>query len=107
MRYPVIVVKKMRVAGMALYPFILVSHKNAVNNRVLIHHELIHIKQQQEMLVIFFYIAYLFNYLLNLIKYRNHHQAYKNIVFEREAYQNEQNLVYAKNRGFWWWRFYL
>lgn len=86
MRYPVVVVKKMRVAGMALYPFIVVNHKNAVNDKMLIHHELIHIKQQQEMLVIFFYIAYLFNYIINLIKYRNHYRAYKSIVFEREAY---------------------
>ncbi|MCC8410929.1 hypothetical protein LJ707_18460 [Mucilaginibacter sp. UR6-1] len=107
MRYPVIVISSMRVAGMALYPFILVNNKDAVNDATLLNHERIHLKQQREMLVIFFYIAYLLNYFINLIKYCNHHKAYLNIVFEREAYKNEQNLVYLKQRGFWWWRFYL
>lgn len=97
----------MRVAGMALYPFILVNRTTSVNDKVLINHERIHLKQQQEMLVIFFYMAYLLNYFINLIRYKNHHKAYLNIVFEREAYKNEQNSVYLKNRGFWQWRFYL
>ncbi|MEO6148598.1 MAG: hypothetical protein ABIP28_00475 [Mucilaginibacter sp.] len=107
MKYPVIVVPFLRVDGMALYPFILVKSKSAVNDRVLINHEAIHLKQQAELLVIPFYIFYLLNYLCNLFIYRGHNKAYRNIVFEREAYQNETDLAYNQKRGLWAWRKYL
>ncbi|RVU01314.1 hypothetical protein EOD41_04940 [Mucilaginibacter limnophilus] len=107
MKYPVIVVPFLKVSGMALFPFILVSKEKDRNNKVLIHHETIHMKQQAELLVIPFYLLYLINYLINLAKYREHNKAYLNIVFEREAYANERNFDYTKTRGLWFWRFYL
>lgn len=107
MRYPVIVVKHLGVAGMTLYPFILVNSHTAKHDKVLLYHEKIHLRQQLEMLFIFFYLAYLINYLINLIKYKNHQKAYLNIIFEREAYKNERNFVYLEQRRFWEWRFYL
>lgn len=92
---------------MAIYPFILVNNKQARHDEVLINHETIHLKQEAELLVLPFYILYLLNYLFNLWSYRNHDKAYQNIVFEQEAYQNENNLLYVKQRGLWFWRFYL
>jgi len=94
-------------AGMALFPFILVKTQKLKTNKTLINHENIHLRQQLELLLIPFYILYLLNYLLNLLYYMNHDKAYRNIVFEREAYSNERNHDYLKTRKFWdWVRFF-
>ena len=66
MAYPVLVIKQLKVSGMAVYPFILVQNPAGVHDPVLIRHETIHMKQAQEMLVIPFYLCYLLNYLFNL-----------------------------------------
>lgn len=92
---------------MAIYPFILVSNKTAVGDQTLIYHEKIHLRQQTELLIIPFYILYLLNYLINLAVYRKHRQAYLNIAFEREAYYNEANSTYLRNRKWFSWYKYL
>lgn len=92
---------------MAIFPFILVSNRAVINDPTLIHHEKIHLRQQWELFIIPFYILYLINYLINLAVYRKHAQAYLNIVFEREAYQNEGNSTYLKNRKWFSWYRYL
>ena len=92
---------------MAIFPFILVNNTAAVNDQTLIYHEKIHLRQQAELLIIPFYILYLLNYLINLAVYRKHEQAYLNIAFEREAYQNEVNSTYLKNRKWFSWYWYL
>lgn len=53
------------------------------------------------MLVIPFYVIYLINYLINLVIYRQHDKAYREIIFEREAYANEQNGDYLSQRPVW------
>jgi len=63
-----------------------------------IRHEEIHIKQQKEMMVIFFLLWYGIEWLLRLIQYRNRMTAYKNISFEREAYDNMSNIGYLNTR---------
>lgn len=63
-----------------------------------IRHEKIHIRQQKEMLVIFFLLWYGIEWLLRLIQYRNRMTAYKNISFEREAYDNMSNIGYLYTR---------
>jgi len=92
---------------MALFPFILVRDKGMLADRTIIDHERIHLRQQAELLVLPFYILYLINYLFNLWRYRNHHRAYLNIVFEREAYDNEHNPAYLGNRKWYSWRRYF
>ena len=87
--------------GLTLFPFILVSSKNDVSDKVLLNHEKIHIRQQLELLILPFYIWYFLEFLLRWIQYRNKFVAYKNISFEREAYANEKNLNYLKSRFFW------
>ena len=67
-------------------------------NKIDINHETIHTKQMQELLYIFFYLWYVIEYLVRLIIYRDTKLAYKNISFEREAYQNQSNLDYLSNR---------
>lgn len=87
--------------GLTFFPFVLLKYKSAKNDSVLINHEFIHIRQQLELLVIPFYVWYFIDFGLKFIKYKNVKLAYKNIVFEREAYQNENDLDYLKKRSFW------
>lgn len=85
-------------SGLTVYPFVFLKQKKLKEDIFLINHEQIHLKQQKELFWIFFFIWYLAEYLLRLIKYKNHYKAYKNISFEREAYNNEVNLNYLLDR---------
>ena len=83
---------------MALYPFILVNPKKKMGP-VLLNHERIHHRQQLEMLIIPFYIVY----LVELVW-----KGYRNISFEKEAYDNESNLEYLRQRKpFTWTRYWF
>lgn len=84
--------------AMAIYPFILIKHDRLREDASLIFHEKIHHCQQLELLIIPFYILYGINYLVNLLKYRHHDKAYREIVFEREAYAMDKDLNYLKRR---------
>jgi len=70
----------------------------------LMNHERIHTAQQREMLYVFFYVAYLVEWLLRLPMRGN---AYRNISFEREAYANQRNLHYLERRPHYAWRHYI
>lgn len=94
------------VNAMALWPFVLVKNLEVKECQVTIHHEKIHHKQQLELLIIPFYILYGYFYLVNKWKGMENHTAYMNIPFEREAYMNDSDLNYIKNRKFWAWRKY-
>ena len=87
--------------GMTLFPFVVVRERNAQDYLVLMNHERIHLRQQLELLVLPFFVMYGLDYLVKLIRYRDKKKAYKNIVFEREAYENENDLDYLKSRSFW------
>lgn len=87
--------------GMTVFPFIILRDKLGADYDVLVNHEKIHIRQQLELLVLPFFIWYFADFLVKLIRYRDKNKAYKNIVFEREAYTNENNLKYLKSRSFW------
>ncbi len=89
--------------GMALFPFILVKYLHVKKDKQIIDHEKIHLRQQLELLIVPFYLLYLINYLINLAIYKNHHQAYLNIVFEREAYEKDGHTDYLKSRKIWAW----
>ena len=67
-------------------------------NEVDINHEKIHTAQMKELLFIFFYLWYGFEWIVKLIAYRNSKKAYRDISFEKEAYANEYNLNYLNNR---------
>lgn len=107
MRFPVVHLPFLPASGMAIFPFVLIKYAELKAHRQIINHELIHLRQQMELLIIPFYILYLLNYLVNLILYRKHDQAYRNIIFEREAYSNDANYSYLNNRKFASWIKYL
>ena len=72
-----------------------------INERVL-NHEKIHTAQMKELWYIPFYILYFLEWLYRLTQKGN---AYRNISFEREAYENEMNFDYLANRRKWaMWR---
>lgn len=93
--------------GLTFYPFVFIADKDDKLNKVFINHEGIHIRQQLELLVLPFYLWYFTEYLFRLIQYRDRKQAYFNISFEREAYANEKNFMYLKNRKVWRFLIYL
>ncbi|HEY0261504.1 MAG TPA: hypothetical protein VGB95_00645 [Chitinophagales bacterium] len=86
------------VSGLAIFPFIIVKHRDLKNNQRLVYHERIHFAQQKELLFVFFFALYLLNYLGNLLRFRNHEKAYREICFEREAYENDTLRHYLRNR---------
>lgn len=90
--------KNTKIVGMSLYPFILLKNREDKNNLKLINHEKIHLRQQLELLIIFFYIWYLLEYFYWRLLSRDKNHAYLNICFEKEAYQNENDLYYLKTR---------
>ena len=59
--------------------------------------ENIHGKQQLELLIIFFYLIYLVEWII---------KGYRNISFEKEAYSNQDNLNYIEwiRKPFAMWR---
>lgn len=91
------------VYAITIFPFII--SKEQMSETVL-NHETIHIHQQKELLVIGFYLLYLFYYLIGYVKYKDKQMAYYMIPFEQEAYENDQNLDYLKDRRPYSWRKY-
>jgi hypothetical protein len=89
-----------------LFGIIFVKSKRRLSRREL-NHELIHSRQQAEMLWVFFYLWYALEWFFRLVQYRSTTRAYYNISFEREAYANEKDLLYRRRRGFWAWISYL
>lgn len=83
---------------MTLWPFVVLKHHSLKEDVVFLNHEQIHLRQQAELLVVFFYLWYALEFLFRLIQYKNRHKAYRNISFEREAYQYENDGNYLKNR---------
>ena len=92
------------VDGIALFPFILLRQKSPGFS--IINHERIHLKQQLELGIVIFYIWYFTEYLIRLARYKNHYLAYLHISFEQEAYRNQHDHDYLKNRAFWaFWKY--
>ncbi len=84
--------------AIALYPFVIVRNKDDRNDAVLINHERIHLRQQLELLIILFYVWYFVDFMVKIIQYRDRNAAYRNIVFEREAYAREKEYGYLGSR---------
>ncbi len=84
--------------GLTVFPFVFMKSKAEKFDAVFINHERIHLRQQIKMLIIPFFVWYFLEYLIRLFQYKNRNLAYKNICFEREAYQNEMNLDHLSKR---------
>jgi hypothetical protein len=98
----------MNIGGITLWPYIILREiynspslhwKNKAKK--IINHESIHIKQQQELLIVPFYVLYILEWFIKLFFYGS--KAYYNISFEREAYNNDSNLKYLDKRKMYSW----
>lgn len=125
------ILRPLRLRGIALYPFILLKEKPTDTGMIVtLNHERIHIRQQEECLVLClpfiawlafsvsqwmwlwclvnpFYLWYITEYLVYRVRYRNHSQAYFSISFEKEAYDNQYDETYLKYRHSFTWLNYL
>jgi len=98
----------MKIGGISLFPFIILREIYRDGNEAwvkegkrIINHEMIHLQQTLELLVIPFYILYVVEYIIKVFIYLD--KAYMSISFEREAHDNDDNLDYLKNRKRYNW----
>lgn len=72
-----------------------------------VRHEAIHWEQQKEMLVLPFFLWYIVEFMINLFRFWDWDKAYRNISFEREAYdfENEKDYLSLRKR-FSWFKYY-
>ena len=78
-------------AAMMIYPFILVSG-DKIDERTL-KHELQHVRQIKRVTVPIFYITYVMHFIKGLVKYRNWSEAYFNIPYEKQAFNDERSPI--------------
>jgi len=93
---------------MAIWPVILANKrlkKMGIPQDVLLH-EQIHHKQQLELLLLFFYVWYLLEWLYKWYVYRDARKAYREISFEKEAYAHDKDPEYLHKRDLWgFWKY--
>lgn len=83
---------------------VLFVRKGCTMSETDINHEMIHTAQMNEMGYVMFYLWYLVEWLIKLVKLGDGNKAYRAISFEREAYGNEKNLIYTTTRAKYAWR---
>lgn len=75
--------------GMVVGRTILFKGDESEVSETLFRHEIIHQEQIDRHGIARFYLIYLRDYLVNLWRLRNHEAAYRNIPFEREAFERQ------------------
>lgn len=94
-------------SGITLFPFVFFRERRFRDDAVFVNHERIHLRQQIELLILPFFVWYGLEFIVRLMILRNVDLAYRSISFEREAYENEKDLSYLKERSFWnFFKFY-
>lgn len=91
-------------AAFAFYPFIVIKKKEYINNKIMINHEMIHLKQQKELFVLMFYVLYFYYFMKNWVLTRNTKKAYFLIPFELEAYTYQSKPEDRKKFGWFEYR---
>ena len=111
-----------RFSGITLFGRIFFKEKEVFVTKTMVNHELIHVEQQKESVILgvlfsilllgifnsfiitmlaflsFYYLVYLFEYIFLLFKFKfDKQKAYKKISFEQEAYANQDDINYIKN----------
>ena len=91
--------------GINVFGFLFVRPKTNLTD-IDINHEAIHSAQIKEMLYIFFYIWYGIEYVIRFLLYYKS-SPYRQIAFEVEAYDNQNDKDYLENRKHFSWFKYL
>lgn len=73
------------------------DERSETDKAITLNHEAIHTAQMRELLWVFFYIIYFFEWLIRLC-FINGSQAYEKTSFEVEAYDNQACAEYLKHR---------
>lgn len=92
------------VGAITLFPFIIISKE--YDNEVTRNHEKIHIEQQKELLVIFFYILYVYYWIKGKYAGLSNDESYMTIPFEKEAYRKQYDNEYLQSRKRFEWTKY-
>jgi hypothetical protein len=77
------------IQGIVLYPFVLYASRSPEPR--IRRHEMVHVQQIRRLGVGTFYLRYLLEYLQLRRKGISHHDAYRGISFEKEAYLLEND----------------
>lgn len=85
------ILKWFKLLGITIFPFVFVQD---ISDEVTVNHEKIHLRQQLECLIVFFYLIYFIELIF---------KGYENISFEKEAYRNELDLGYLNKRRPYSW----
>lgn len=75
-----------------LFGWIFVRRDESISTYVLgdmLKHEKVHTQQMKRDGYVYFYCKYIYEYIRNLIKYRDAKIAYLSISYEKEAYKNK------------------
>lgn len=91
--------------AITIMPFGIYVKPDYLKDEQTIRHEMIHARQQLEMLILFFYLWYLVEWLIRLVI--NFKMAYMSVSFEQEAYRNDDNSEYLAGRKRLAWVAYL
>jgi hypothetical protein len=88
------------ISGITIFPFIILhgTLRGTTEAAVTINHERIHIRQQLELVLVIFAVWYVVSYLAGLARGRGRYGAYRNIIFEREAFDRMYDLEYLSRR---------
>lgn len=98
-----------RIGGITFWPYVILREKYNTHphyirlSKRIIRHESIHTKQQEEMLVLPFYVWYVIEWFIKIFIYGSLNKAYLKISFEQEAKKNERKPTYLKKRKHFSW----
>jgi len=101
-KVPVILshISPLEINAITLFPFVFSRGEMTTETRV---HEAIHFQQYIDTLIIGFFLLYLCDYLVGIIKHRDGQKAYRNTRAEIEAYDNDSDVAYLFHRKRWKW----
>lgn len=94
-------------AGTSFGPFIFLDSEERLKDKEVLNHEMIHYKQQVELLFVIHWILYGLFYLRERLNGKDHRTAKHTNPFEAEAYANGDNYNYLKTRKPYSWINYL
>ncbi|HOT44148.1 MAG TPA: hypothetical protein PLM53_19115 [Spirochaetota bacterium] len=88
------------ITGLTLFPFIIIRKeiRGTAESAVTLNHEKIHIRQQAELLLVVFAVWYAASFIAGRLRGLSWHDAYRNIIFEREAFDRMYDLDYLRSR---------
>ncbi len=75
---------------------IIFIRRGIIVDEITLNHEAIHTTQMKELWYVGFYLLYILEWIIKLFFYKRN--AYYNISFEREAYENQYTSEYLKKR---------